>query len=51
MLALSLTIESEADSLTAHYNVNTTLLGRALLGLGAGFVLLAIVKGCWHKHL
>lgn len=51
MLALSFTLESELDSLTAHYNVNTTVLGGVLLGLGAGFVLLAIIKGCWHRHL
>lgn len=51
MLALSLTIERDVDALTSHYSVPTTLLGGALLGLGAGFVLLAIVKGCWHGHL
>lgn len=51
MLALSLTIESDVDTLTGHYNVHTTLLGGSLLGLGAGCVLLAIIKGCWHGHL
>lgn len=51
MLALSFRLESELDSLTAHYNINTTLLGGVLLGLGACFILLAIVKGCWHRHL
>lgn len=51
MLALSLMLEPEVNSLTGYYDVPTTLLGAALLGLAAAFFLLALIKGCWHRHL
>ncbi|XP_075538753.1 uncharacterized protein LOC142573118 isoform X1 [Dermacentor variabilis] len=51
MLALSLTLEPKVNSLTDYYDVPTTLLGAALLGLAAAFFLLALIKGCWHRHL
>lgn len=51
MLALSLMVEPESNSLAGYYDVPTTQLGAALLGVAAGFFLLAIVKVCWHRHL
>ncbi|XP_077554099.1 uncharacterized protein LOC144168969 [Haemaphysalis longicornis] len=51
MLALSSILESERHSLTAHYYINTSVLGGALLVLGECFILLAIFKGIWHGHL
>lgn len=51
MLALSLMVEPESNSLAGYYEVPTTHLGAGLLGVAAAFFLLAIVKVCWHRHL
>lgn len=51
MLALSLKLEPRMSSLTNFYDVPTTLVGAALLGLAAASFLLALIKACWHRHL
>lgn len=51
MLALSLIVESESNSLAGYYDVPTTQLGAGLLGVAAVFFLLAIIKVFWHRHL
>ncbi|KAK8764225.1 hypothetical protein V5799_033165 [Amblyomma americanum] len=51
MLALSLKLEPRRSSLAGYYDVPTTIVGAALLGLAAACFLLALVKACWHRHL
>lgn len=51
MLALSLKLEPRMSSLANYYDVPTTLVGAALLGVAAACFLLALIKACWHRHL